>query len=251
VTGAIVTSKSIRCRSASRAAAATLGLVFASLAACDYFERGLRPGSYRAALDTPVGELPFGLDVAKEGPRFVLYLINGEERVRVEDVVVEGATLRATLPQSTAALKLRVRRKVLEGELAMPQDRGAPVTLPLRAEFGKTYRFFEEPLTDNADVQGRWSVLVSRDGVDGTPAVAEFQQRFERVSGRVRTREAEGPLLVGEIHDEDLFLSRFDGSTAVLLRATVDARGALDGEIWSSTSGAARLQAVRNPDAVL
>jgi hypothetical protein len=31
----------------------------------------------------------------------------------------------------------------------------------------------------------------------------------------------------------------------------VDGRGALEGEIWFSTTGAARLQAVRNPDAVL
>ena len=81
--------------------------------------------------------------------------------------------------------------------------------------------------------------------------MAEFLQRFDRVAGRIITREAEGPLLVGEIHDEELFLSRFDGRTAVLLRATVDGRGALEGEIWSSTHGAARLQAVRNPDAVL
>ena len=71
------------------------------------------------------------------------------------------------------------------------------------------------------------------------------------MAGHIRTREAEGPLLVGEIHNEDLFLSSFDGRTAVLLRATVDGRGALEGEIWSSTTGAARLQAVRNPDAVL
>jgi len=92
---------------------------------------------------------------------------------------------------------------------------------------------------------------MSHDGVDGTTAVAEFLQRFERVAGHIRTREAEGPLLVGEIHNEELFLSSFDGRTAVLLRATVDGRGALEGEIWSSTTGAARLQAVRNPDAVL
>jgi hypothetical protein len=148
-------------------------------------------------------------------------------------------------------LSLRIRRRKLEGELTLPRDGSTPIALPMLAEYGETYRFFEEPLTDNADVQGRWSVVMSRDGVESTPAVAEFLQRFERVAGRIRTREAEGPLLVGEIHAEDLFLSSFDGRTAVLLRATVDGRGALEGEIWSSTAGAARLQAVRNPDAVL
>lgn len=223
----------------------------AILAACDYFDRDLRPGSYRATLETPVGELPFGLDIAQESNRFVLFLINGEERVRIDDVRVEERRLQASVPGSEATLALEVRGRSLDGELRMPRQDGPVLTLPLKAEYGKTHRFFEEPLTDNADVQGRWSVVVSRDGVDAVPAVAEFLQRFERVTGRLRTREAEGPLLVGEVHDEALFLSSFDGRTAVLLRATVDARGALEGEIWSSARGAARLQAVRNPDAVL
>jgi hypothetical protein len=221
------------------------------VAACDYFNPRLRPGSYRALLETPVGELPFGLDIAQEGERFVLVLVNGEDRVRIDDVTVSYERVLASLPGSKASLSLRVGRRALTGELTLPTDSDTPIALPMRAQYGETHRFFEKPLTDNADVQGRWSVVMSRDGLESTPAVAEFLQRFDRVAGRIRTRDAEGPLLVGEIHDEDLFLSRFDGHTAVLLRATVDARGALEGEIWSSATGAARLQAVRNPDAVL
>ncbi len=198
-----------------------------------------------------MGELPFGLDVATESDRFVLFLVNGEDQVRIDDVRVDDRTLHASLPGSQATLELEIRRRVLAGKLTLPQAAGAAVTLPLRAEYGETYHFFEEPLTDNADVQGRWSAVVQHDGAQGTPAVAEFLQRYDRVAGRIRTRDADGPLLVGEIHDGDLYLSSFDGQTAVLLRATVDARGALDGEIWSSATGAARLQAVRNPDAVL
>ena len=223
----------------------------AGLAGCDYFERGLRAGSYRAVLETPVGELPFGLDVAQEGERFMLILVNGEDRVRIDEVRVSEDRLQASIPGSEASLNLRVGRRALEGELTLPRAGSSPLALPMRAAYGQTHRFFEQPLTDNADVQGRWSVVMSNDGVKTTPAVAEFLQRFDRVAGRIITTEAEGPLLVGEIHDEDLFLSSFDGRTAVLLRATVDGRGALEGEIWSSTQGAARLQAVRNPDAVL
>jgi hypothetical protein len=232
------------------AALALVALGFA-LTGCDYFERGLRAGSYRAVLETPVGELPFGLDVAQEGERFMLILVNGEDRVRIDDVRVSDDRLQASIPGSEASLSLRIRRRALAGELTLPREDGPPLALPMRAEYGQTHRFFEQSLTDNADVQGRWSVVMSHDGVKTTPAVAEFLQRFDRVAGRIITSEAEGPLLVGEIHDEDLFLSSFDGRTAVLLRATVDGRGALEGEMWSSTQGAARLQAVRNPDAVL
>ena len=41
-------------------------------------------GSYRAALVVPGGDLPFGLEIAREGDRDVAYLVNGPERVRVD-----------------------------------------------------------------------------------------------------------------------------------------------------------------------
>ena len=46
-------------------------------------------------LELPGGELPFGLDVAREESGIVLYLVNGEERVRVPEVVVEAGKLTA------------------------------------------------------------------------------------------------------------------------------------------------------------
>ena len=93
------------------AAAAALVALGVALSACDYFDRGLRPGSYRAVLETPVGELPFGLDVAQEGERFLLILVNGEDRVRIDDVQVSDDRLQASFPGSDARLSLRIRRR--------------------------------------------------------------------------------------------------------------------------------------------
>jgi hypothetical protein len=52
----------------------------------------LQPGIYRATLTVPGGELPFGLDVAREEKGLVLYLVNGEERVRVPAQVANDGT---------------------------------------------------------------------------------------------------------------------------------------------------------------
>ena len=60
--------------------------------------RDLEPGSYRAVLESPGGELPFGLDVAREESGLVLYLVNGKERVRVPEVIVEAGKLTARMP---------------------------------------------------------------------------------------------------------------------------------------------------------
>jgi hypothetical protein len=76
-------------------------LALASLiTACGWRSRELQPGSYRAVLESPGGELPFELDVAREESGFVLYIANGEERVRVTDVAVADGQLTATMPGS-------------------------------------------------------------------------------------------------------------------------------------------------------
>ncbi len=75
-------------------AVALVGLV----AGCGSRSRELQPGSYRAVLDLPGGELPFGLDVAQEEAGFVLTVINGDERVRITDVSVADGQLTATMP---------------------------------------------------------------------------------------------------------------------------------------------------------
>ncbi len=87
----------------------------AAVAGCDYFDRSLRPGSYRATLETPVGELPFGLDVAQESDRFVLFLVNGEDRVRVDDVRVDDRTLRRPAGIRRRRSSCEVRRRALAG----------------------------------------------------------------------------------------------------------------------------------------
>ena len=65
----------------------------ALVAGCGSRSRELQPGSYRAVLELPGGELPFELDVAQEEAAFVLTVINGEERVRVTDVSVTDGQL--------------------------------------------------------------------------------------------------------------------------------------------------------------
>src|SRR3954447_25431291 len=45
-------------------------------------------GQYRAVLELPGGEAPFGLEVARENNAFVLYLQNGNERTRVPEVSI-------------------------------------------------------------------------------------------------------------------------------------------------------------------
>ena len=223
----------------------------ALLVGCGSRSRELQPGSYRAVLELPGGELPFGLDVAQEEAGFVLTVINGEERVRVTDVSVADGQITATMPGFTNTLTARITGRKLKGEVALLRAGGERQLLPFAAELGPTWRFFEQPLTDNADVSGRWSVTFTSDAGQSSAGVAEFAQSFEHVTGTILTPTGDHRFLAGEVHGDELRLSRFDGASAYLYHAKIDENGRLVGEYWSGMTGHQRFTAERNVDATL
>jgi hypothetical protein len=227
---------------------AALLLAAALTTACGSRSRELEPGTYRAVLELPGGELPFGLDVAKEESGVVLYLVNGEQRVRVSEVTMAEGHLTATLPGDGNTLTAELRGGKLTGEVSLPGLGGERQALPFRAAFGETWRFFEEPSTDNADVAGRWAVTFTGDQGEQSQGVAEFTQSFERVTGAIPTPTGDQGLLAGEVHGDELFLSRFDGASARLCKAKLDADGDLAGECWSGRTGRQSFRAERDPE---
>ena len=238
---------------AARLAAPVVALLVALVvvAGCESRSRELQPGSYRAALELPGGELPFGLDIAREESGFVLTLVNGEERVRVTEVTAAEGRLTATMPGHDNTLSAEIRGKRLRGEVSLLSTGGKRQVLPLRAEEGQLWRFFAQPATDNVDVAGRWEVQFTSDSGQQSAGVAEFTQAFERVTGTILTPTGDHRFLAGEVRGDELYLSRFDGASAFLYKGKIDADGRLVGEYWSGKTGHQEFRAERNPDAVL
>ncbi len=228
-----------------------LVLAAALMSGCGSRSRELQPGSYRAVLELPGGELPFGLDVASEEAGTVLYLVNGEERVRVTEVEVAEGRLTAAMPGFENTLTARIRGRRLEGEVALLRAGGERQVLPFKAELGQAWRFFETPLTDNADVAGRWAVTFTADDGRTSTGVGEFAQSFERVTGTILAPTGDHRFLAGEVRGDELYLSRFDGASAYLYRARMEGNGDLAGEYWSGKTGHQRFTATRSPDAEL
>ena len=243
--------RSARARLARRLLSLTaIAAVVTAVGGCES-RRELQPGNYRAVLELPGGELPFGLDIAREEDGFVLYLLNGEERVRVDEVTAADGRLTATMPGYENTLTAEIRGRKLRGEVSLLRAGGERQVLPFRAEAGQTWRVFEEPSTDNADVGGRWSVTFTSDEGKQSPGVAEFTQSFERVTGTILTPTGDHRYLAGDARDDELRLSRFDGAQAHLYVGRLNERGELVGEHWSGQFWHERFVAVRNPDAEL
>jgi hypothetical protein len=244
---------SLSARFVGLAASAATFAALPAIHGCAKHGSELQAGFYRATVTLPGDrEVPFGLEAAQAADGIEVYVVSGESRVRLENVRAEPGRLTANVPGDGGTLAASISGGDLDGTFTLAAAAGAKqVALPFAAEFGKTHRFFEEPLSDNADVAGRWAVTVTDDKRRTTRAVAVFRQTFEQVNGELTVAGRAPQPLSGEVRDENLLLSHFDGSRAVLLHAKLDAKGTLTGETWSARGAHGRLVAKRDPNASL
>ena len=211
----------------------------------------LTPGMYRAVLELPAGELPFGLEIGPEGAATVGYLINGKERVRLSEVTVLGAHLEIRMPGYENRLVADAKDGRLLGEVVLSKAGGNQQHIGLHAQLGQAYRFFEKAASDPKDVSGRWAVTFTGD--DGKPeaAVGEFTQSGDAVSGTFLAETGDHRFLAGQMRGDELYLSTFDGAHAFLYKAKVDSEGALAGDFWVGTAHHEHWVGKRDPNAAL
>ena len=219
------------------------------LAGCG--QRQVEMGAYRAVLTLPGGELPFGLELTEESGAPVAFLINGPERVRVTDVKLNRSRLEMTMPGFGNRLTAKRSPLGLKGEVVLVKREGKEQKIPLSAELGSAYRFFKEPATDNADVSGRWAVTFTDEKGKRTPAVAEFKQSYHQVTGTFLLNTGDHRYLAGEVRNDELYLSAFDGAHAFLYRAKVTESGDLAGKFWSGLASVEDWVARRDEHAAL
>src|SRR5262245_16612621 len=124
--------------------------LLATLTACDRPADAPHTGRYRATLQLPGGEAPFGLEVRKEDNRFVLYLENAAERTRVENVTLANGELSAVFPGYENSLRARMYRDRLEGNVTLIKDQSKEQVIPFHAQLqdpsSATYRFYKDSL---------------------------------------------------------------------------------------------------------
>src|SRR5579863_9445338 len=92
------------------------------------------PGTYRAVLELPAGELPFGLEIEREGAATVGYLVNGKERVRLTEVTVLGAHLDMRMPGYENRLIADAKDGGLLGEVVLSKAGGIEQHIRLHAQ---------------------------------------------------------------------------------------------------------------------
>lgn len=214
----------------------------------------LSSGPWRAVLEVPGGELPFGMEFSRTGERIEATLINGDDRVQITEVSLDGDQLRMRMPGFENFIEATVTDNTLSGMLTMVKKGGTEQKIPFRATQGQTWRFSADEMqsaaTDEPSVAGRWAVTFG-EGEKSSPAVGEFRQTGRRVSGTFLTPTGDHRFLAGELRNRELLLSKFDGGHVFLYRATLAADGRLQGRFWSGLASVEPFTARRDESASL
>jgi hypothetical protein len=227
------------------AAGRTIALSLLSCVAFAACGRGpVEAGRYRAALKLPGGELPFALELKRDGAAMSGLLGRPGEPasgvpadggpIKLAQVIVDGPTLKILIRGDESQILAQRQGATLEGAWVMRDASHQEHRIAFEARREASYRFFEKPSSDNADISGRWSVTFN------TPTglqsgTAEFAQSHAEVDGRFSLSGGDSTNVAGEVHNDDIYLSSFDGTRAFLFKATVTKDGSLKGEFWSAS----------------
>jgi thiol-disulfide isomerase/thioredoxin len=173
------------------------------------------------------GELPFTFEVKYVRPdSFYIEIINGEERIVVNDIQIGRSKSEArdsiliNFPVFDSYIKGYFLENAIDGQWIVRNKEN--YSIPFVARHGRDYRFTNLRKEPVMDVNGRWEVTFDVGAEKPYPAVGEFQQKGNYLSGTFLTETGDYRFLEGTVQANKLYLSCFDGSHAFLFEAKIN-----------------------------
>jgi len=227
----------------------------------------LAPGPWRGVLATQGQEIPFLFEVKTEAGKPVVYLINkglnGEERLRCEEISSAGDSTTIRLHAFDAALVVRADGPNKLKGTWVKYDSKTPYRVPVTATAGVQKLFSATKSAEKTgSFGGTWRATFRDDSGASYPATGVFTQQGNSLTGTFLTTTGDYRYLSGQVSGQELYLSTFDGSHAFLFKAKngppepIDitkeyAPNTLFGDFYSGKSGHETWTAVPDPKAKL
>lgn len=178
--------------------------------------------------DIQPGELPFNFEVIyDDDSTFHIEIINGEERLIIpaEDISFGRSSHRA---RDTIRIEFPIYASYITGSYAGGVIEGNWVVttrdnyaIPFVAHHGKSFRFTTLKTPPVADLSGRWAATFEIETDHPYPAIAEFKQQANQLTGTFLTETGDYRFLEGTVQGEKFWLSCFDGSHAFLFEGKI------------------------------
>lgn len=212
----------------------------------------LATGLWRATVKTPGGELPFQLDVTKSNNQYTAHIINGQERILLDEIEFpKPDSVKITLHIFDAFLVGKItERKNITG-LWIKNGLKEPYEVAFKATHGQAYRFAPVKNETSVDFSGKWEIEFTEKDGSTYRSIGIFQQNGRKVNGTFLTTTGDYRYLEGQVNEKDeMLVSTFDGNHAFLFKAT-QKDNKINGEFWYGKSVYETWKGVKKEDAAL
>ncbi len=189
-------------------------------------------GSWRFVLNLGNKLLPFNAAISTDGDTPKFTVINGEEKIELQDVQFRNDSILATFPVFQTSLKLRIEAPgLLSGKWIDPTKEN--YAIPLNGEFNKNFRFTSSK--SSQELPARYRVKFDYLSEEPWDAILKLQNDNGELEGTFLTETGDYRFLDGNIMNNKVYLSTFDGSHAFYFEADIKADSLINGIFQSGT----------------
>ncbi|MCH7399866.1 TlpA family protein disulfide reductase [Belliella sp. DSM 107340] len=218
------------------------------LAACSQSQNSKHElqGMWHAELDINPDVIPVELELEKSGEKWEAYLINGEEKLKLDEVLVKNDSIFIPMGIFDSEIKASIKNdSLLQGVFV--KNTSSDYGIPFEAKKGAFERFevTEKPKTD---FSGKWKTIFQDTNGKTYEAIGEFVQNGIQIRGTFLTALGDYRFLAGNVSGETFFLSAFDGSHAFFFTADLLEDGSIQGRFRSGPRYQETFIAVRDED---
>jgi len=225
--------------------------LIALLASCSPTKQNeLKEGVWRGVLDIQGHDLAFNFAVRKDSANaYNVFIKNATENLLLDEVTFSDDSVIMNLHIFDAVLKAKVEGDSLKGFFI--KNFAKNYRVPFKAAFNQDYRFAENSESSSTSFEGKYSVTFVNES-DTTTAIGMIDHKAGNiVEGTFLTPTGDYRFLEGNVIDDKLYLSTFDGNYAYLFTAEKINDSTLRGDYWSGLSWHQTWTASRNENASL
>ncbi|MBT8384619.1 MAG: TlpA family protein disulfide reductase [Bacteroidia bacterium] len=191
----------------------------------------LKQGTWRVEILMQNQQLPFNLEISKDGEKYKANLINGPEIIPLDEVEIHNDSVFIGLHIFDIDLRAKINGDTLDGLYI--KNYKDDYKVPFRATYGITSRFDDPQASTQFD--GKWQTTFTDEDGNTYPAVGIFKKEGKLLTGTFLTETGDYRYLEGFTEGNKMRLFTFDGNHAFIFNATVQ-NDSLQGEFLSGKS---------------
>jgi len=176
-------------------------------------------GIYRFSLLLDPEELPFTGDLKFQDDSWKLIIYNGKEEIEVDDITVTEDSIIARMPVFQSELRGRIESPDLITGSFINYSRDDTTSISFNAEKGKNYRFTNTK--SSTILPEQYHARFTNPDKTFTESILILTSDQGKLNGSFLTETGDYRYLEGNIMNESVYLSGFDGAHAYYFEARI------------------------------